>query len=413
MLILIHYSEITLKGGNRKFFEQKLKNNILKALKDYKPKAYKSFGYILIELTYIKSIDQEKVFNNEVIHIIRKIFGISNFALVFNISFTSISQLGKHVLNKLQTLKNIKFKNSENKKISSFRIDTARADKKFFLTSQDVNEKLGKILQKKLNIKVNLKNPDLTVFVKILNIKKQKTTSNEQLKGNILFYFNKYYGAGGLPTYTSGNVIGMLSGGIDSPVACFKIMRRGAKIIFLHFHSYPYTNKSSQKIVEKLVKKLVLWQGKSKLYFVSLADIQNYILVNAPEKLRVILYRRSMIRIGNNIALKERADAIVTGDNLGQVASQTLENIRVIDNASELPIFRPLIGKDKQDIIELAKNIETYEISIEPHSDCCSVFVPKHPEIKAKLSNVLEIEKKLKLDKLEKEAIGKIELKNI
>lgn len=405
MLTLIHYSEITLKGRNRKFFEQKLQNNILKALKDYKPKAYKSFGYILIELAYIKSIDEEKVFNNEIIHIIRKIFGISNFALVFNISFTSISQFGKHILNKLQTFKN--------KKISSFKIDTARADKKFFLTSQDINEKLGKILQKKLNIKVNLKNPELTVFVKILNIKKQKTKNNEQLKGNILFYFNKYYGAGGLPTYTSGNVIGMLSGGIDSPVACFKIMRRGAKIIFLHFHSYPYTNKSSQKIVEKLVKKLVLWQGKSKLYFVSLANIQNYILLKAPEKLRIILYRRSMIRIGNNIALKEKADAIVTGDNLGQVASQTLENIRVIDNASAIPIFRPLIGKDKQDIIKLAKNIETYEISIEPHSDCCSVFVPKHPETKAKLIDVLEIEKKLKLYKLEKEAIDKIELKNI
>ncbi len=399
MLILIHYSEIALKKGNRKFFEQKLKNNILKALKKYKPKACKSFGNILIELTDIKYINKEKVFNNEVIHIIRRIFGISNFALVFNILFTSIPQLGKHVLNKLNEF-------SDNK-ASSFKVQTVRSDKNFFLTSQDINEKLGKILQKKLNIKVKLKNPDLTIFVEIPQ-KSKKANNN-----NILFYFNKHQGVGGLPLETSGNVIGMLSGGIDSPVACFKIMRRGAKIIFLHFHSYPYTNKTSQKIAIKLAEKLALWNGARKIYFISLAEIQNYILISAPEKLRVILYRRSMFRIANMLSLKERADAIVTGDNLGQVASQTLENIRVINQASALPIFRPLIGEDKQDIIKLAKDIGTYDTSIEPHSDCCSLFVPKHPETKAKLSDVLAIEKKLKLNILEENAFKNLELERI
>ena len=399
MLILIHYSEIALKKGNRKFFEQKLKNNILKALKKYKPKACKSFGNILIELTDIKYINKEKVFNNEVIHIIRRIFGISNFALVFNILFTSIPQLGKHVLNKLNEF-------SDNK-ASSFKVQTVRSDKNFFLTSQDINEKLGKILQKKLNIKVKLKNPDLTIFVEIPQ-KSKKANNN-----NILFYFNKHQGVGGLPLETSGNVIGMLSGGIDSPVACFKIMRRGAKIIFLHFHSYPYTNKTSQKIAIKLAEKLALWNCARKIYFISLAEIQNYILISAPEKLRVILYRRSMFRIANMLSLKERADAIVTGDNLGQVASQTLENIRVINQASALPIFRPLIGEDKQDIIKLAKDIGTYDTSIEPHSDCCSLFVPKHPETKAKLSDVLAIEKKLKLSILEENAFKNLELKKI
>ncbi|MEK9147430.1 MAG: tRNA uracil 4-sulfurtransferase ThiI [Patescibacteria group bacterium] len=399
MFIVAHYSEIALKKGNRKFFEQKLKNNILKSLKIYKPKAHLSFGRILVELRNIKPLKQKEIFNNEVIPTIRRIFGVSNFALAFNNELTSIPQLGKQVLNKL--------KEFSTDKVISFRILATRADKNFSLSSQEVNEKLWTILQKELNIAVKLNNPDLTVFVEILQKEKHKKNND------ILFYFNKYQGAGGLPIGTSGNVIGMISGGIDSPVACFKIMRRGAKIIFLHFHSYPYTNKSSQKIVEKLVKKLALWQDKSKLYFVSLADIQNYILVNAPEKLRVILYRRSMIRICNDIALKEKADAIVTGDNLGQVASQTLENIKVIDNSSALPIFRPLIGDDKQGIIKEAKNIETYDISIEPHADCCSVFVPKHPETKAKLSDVLEVEKKLKLDKLEKQAIDKIELKTI
>jgi len=396
MLILIHYSEIALKKGNRKFFEQKLKNNILKALKNYKPKAHKSFGRILIELTYIKSINEEKFFNNEIINIMRRIFGISNFALVFSTSFTSIPQLGKHILNKLDKFSTNKF--------SSFRVQTVRSDKNFFLTSQDINEKLGKILQKKLNIKVKLKNPELTIFVEIPQKSKKVNNNN-----NVLFYFNKHQGTGGLPLETSGNVIGMLSGGIDSPVACFKIMRRGAKIIFLHFHSYPYTNKTSQKIAIKLAEKLALWNCARKIYFISLAEIQNYILINVPEKLRVILYRRSMLRIGNKLASEERADAIVTGDNLGQVASQTLENIRVIDNASELPIFRPLIGEDKQDIIKLAKNIGTYEISIEPHSDCCSVFVPRHPETKAKLSNILAIEKKLKLDTLEENAFKNLD----
>src|SRR3989338_795851 len=238
MLILIHYSEIALKKGNRKFFEQKLKNNILKALKKYKPKACKSFGNILIELTDIKYINKEKVFNNEVIHIIRRIFGISNFALVFN-----------------------KLNEFSDNKASSFKVQTVRSDKNFFLTSQDINEKLGKILQKKLNIKVKLKNPDLTIFVEIPQKSKKVNNNN-----NVLFYFNKHQGTGGLPLETSGNVIGMLSGGIDSPVACFKIMRRGAKIIFLHFHSYPYTNKTSQKIAIKLAEKLALWNCARKIY---------------------------------------------------------------------------------------------------------------------------------------------------
>jgi len=190
-------------------------------------------------------------------------------------------------------------------------------------------------------------------------------------------------------------------------------MKRGIKIIFLHFHAYPYTNEASIEKAKKIVKLLAKHQGRSKLYLIPFADIQKEILLKTPAKLRVILYRRFMFRIGEAIAKKEGALAIFTGESVGQVASQTLENIRVIEEAVHLPVFRPLISQDKEEIIKKAKEIGTFEISILPHQDCCSRFLPKRPETKAKLEEILKAEKKLGVEKLIKETIKKTSIEKI
>ena len=216
-----------------------------------------------------------------------------------------------------------------------------------------------------------------------------------------------------MPLGVSGNVLSLLSGGIDSPVASYFLIRRGAKSSFIHFHAYPFVDKQSLEKVKKIVEKLSLFQFESKIYFVPFAKIQKEILLKSPEKLRIILYRRAMLKISEIVAKKEKAIALVTGDSLSQVASQTLENIRTIDGATNFPVFRPLIGMDKNEIVNLAKKIGTYEISIAKHQDCCSRFMPKHPETKSDLKQVKLAEKKLNLKKLISEAIKETEIELI
>jgi len=214
---------------------------------------------------------------------------------------------------------------------------------------------------------------------------------------------------GGLPVGVSGKAISLLSGGIDSPVASFLAMKRGLNLIFLHFHALPYTDKASVEKVKKIVEILKKFQSKLKLYLIPFAKIQKEILLKTPSSLRVIFYRRMMLRIAEKIAEKEKVKAIITGENLGQVASQTLENLKVIEKATKLLVLRPLIGEDKLEIIEKAKKIGTYDISILPHQDCCSRFVPEHPETKANLEIVEKAERKLKVEDLIKKALTNLE----
>jgi len=294
-------------------------------------------------------------------------------------------------------LKILKKKYAENK-FKTFKIKTKRLNKSYSLNSPEINRKIGEyLLENTLNLKVKMKDQEYTLYLDILE------------KDKALIYSEKIKGPGGLPTGTAGNVISLVSSGFDSPVASYQIMKRGARIIFVHFHSYPQTNKASLNNVKKIVKILNQYQFKSILYLVPFLNIQKEIHLKCSPALKIILYRRLMIRMAEILAKKEGAKALVTGESLGQVASQTLENIQAINEASSLPILRPLVGTDKEDIINQARIIGTFEISSAPYEDCCSLFVPKHPETKAKLSDVLNEEKKIDLNEMINKALNKIE----
>jgi len=257
----------------------------------------------------------------------------------------------------------------------SFRIDTQRGDKTFSLTSPEINRVLGAAVKERSGARVDLENPEFTVFVEIL-------------PRDAFFGFDKLPGPGGLPVGASGRVVSLISGGIDSPVASYRMMQRGCRLIFVHFHSAPYQDKTSQEKVRELLKRLTRHQFNSRLFLIPFGEIQRQIVAAVSRPLRVVLYRRMMLRIAEAIARREKAQALVTGESLGQVASQTLENMAVIQQAATLPILRPLVGMDKQEIIDQARRIGTFEISSIPDQDCCQLFVPKHPATKAHLADV-------------------------
>jgi thiamine biosynthesis protein ThiI len=226
------------------------------------------------------------------------------------------------------------------------------------------------------------------------------TVTVEILPHDAFFGFNKIPGPGGLPVGASGRVVALISGGIDSPVAAYRMMQRGCRVIFVHFHSAPYQDKTSQEKVRQLITILTRHQFRSRLHLVPFGEIQRQIVASVARPLRVILYRRMMLRIAEGIARKEKAKALVTGESLGQVASQTLENMAVIQQASRLPILRPLVGMDKQEIIDQARRIGTFDISSIPDQDCCQLFVPKHPATKAQLDEVEAAESRLEIPQL-------------
>jgi thiamine biosynthesis protein ThiI len=376
MYIICHYHEIALKGKNRSFFEKQLVANIKKALpKDSFQFVKRISGRIIVKVSE-KGKRQEKKIKNS----LKNVFGIAYFALA------SISE---------QNIPKIKAKAEEilkGKRFKTFRISTKRSKKEFYLTSQKVNEKIGEHIVKKLKKRVNLGKPGITLFIEIV-------------QDYVFLYTSKVRGYGGLPVGVSGKAIVLISGGIDSPVAAFLAMKRGVRVIFVHFHSHPYTDKASIEKVKRVVDLLSKFQFKSKLYLVPFAFLQKEIVLKTPAKLRVILYRRFMLRICQEIAKKENVLALVTGDSIGQVASQTLENIKAIGEAVNIPILRPLIGQNKEEIIEKAKEIGTFNISILPHQDCCAVFLPRFAETRANLKEVKNAEKGLGIEKLVKKAI--------
>ena len=216
-----------------------------------------------------------------------------------------------------------------------------------------------------------------------------------------------------MPVGSSGKVVALLSAGFDSPIASYMMMKRGARVIFVHYHSYPYTSYDSIEQVKQIVKILSKYQFYSRLYIVPIAEAQRIIVLNAPVGLRTILYRRLMVKIAEVIAEKEKAEALVTGESLGQVASQTLRNIRVINQIASLPILRPLIGVDKEEIIQKAREIGTYEISSQPYDDCCSFLTGRHPETWANFEEIFEVEKKFTWNELVEMSLAKAEVENI
>ncbi len=376
---IIHYGEIALKKGNRRFFVNELIENIKLAVD----------GALVENLSgrLLLSVGRPSA-GCSTSRRLAKIPGIANFMPAFE-SPADMEALEKSVLEKIK-----------NKKFGSFRINARRADKNFALTSEEINKKLGAAVKEKSGAAVNLENSEFTVFVEVV-------------KDRIFFGFEKIDGVGGLPVGVSGTAVSLLSGGIDSPVSSYMMMKRGCRLVFVHFHSHPYLDRSSQDKAFELMKILDSYQGKSRLYVAPFGDAQKQIVLAVQEEYRVIVYRRLMVKIANAIAEKENAGALVTGENLGQVASQTMENISVIEKASTLSIFRPLLGMDKQEIVDMAKKISTYEISILPDQDCCQLFTPKHPATKSDVETVEKLELKLNIQKIVDEVLRQTEVRDV
>jgi thiamine biosynthesis protein ThiI len=376
--VLIRYHEIALKKGNRAYFTELLKRNLLCAVKDLGVKEIRSLPARLL-LTFKQDIDSQTV-----VHRIGAVFGVANFSLVERAA-KDIEDLRARILS---SLKDARF--------PSFRIETQRGDKTFPLTSPEINRLLGAAVKEFSGARVDLNNAELTVFVEIL-------------PRDAFFGFNKVPGPGGLPVGASGRAVSLISGGIDSPVAAYRMMQRGCRLTFVHFHSAPYLDTTSQEKVRKLVSELTRHQFQSRLYLVPFGEIQRQIVAAVNRPLRVVLYRRMMLRIAEAVARGEKAKALVTGESLAQVASQTLENMAVIQQAAALPILRPLVGMDKQEIIDQARRIGTFDTSSIPDQDCCQLFVPKHPATKAQLREVEEAESRLEIDQLTRLGIDNAE----
>lgn len=373
-VVICHYHEVALKQKNRRIFEKKLRTNIAFALSDLVGQRMVMRGYGRLKIVLPFGFDER-----EKLEIVRSrlsnVFGIVNFGIGLSVGLD------------IEDICEASLKVIEGKSFNTFRVKTKRQNKNFPLNSTEVNKQVGAFIIEHFknngaDVKVDLKNPDLTVYVEIVD-------------KEVYVYADRFKGPGGLPVGSSGKVVALISAGFDSPIASLLMMKRGAKVVFVHFHSYPYTSYDSIEQVREIVKILSKYQLHSKLYIVPIAEAQRIIVLNAPVGLRTILYRRLMVRIAEKVAQIEGAEALVTGESLGQVASQTLRNIRVINQVATLPILRPLIGIDKEEIIQKAKEIGTYEISSQPYDDCCSFLTGRHPETWANLDEILEIEKKL------------------
>ena len=366
---LVRYHEIALKRGNRAWFVEHLKRNLSTALRGMGLKEIRNASSRLL-LNFNHDVPPDELTER-----LRRVFGIANFSLVERTD-ADMPALGAHVLEALQ-----------GQSFGSFRIETRRVDKRFPLTSNDINRELGALVQARSGARVDLTRPELTVSVEIL-------------PSSAFVSLRKLPGPGGLPVGASGRLVSLVSGGIDSPVASYRMMQRGCRLVFVHFHSSPFLDRSSQEKSRALVDMLTRYQFLSRLYLVPFGEVQRRIVAAVLRPLRVVIYRRMMLRIASVIAARERARALVTGESLAQVASQTLPNIAAIEEASRYPVLRPLIGMDKQEIIDQAMAIGTFETSVQPDQDCCQLFVPKHPAVKATVRRVREAEASLDVDEL-------------
>lgn len=384
-VVVVHYAEIGLKGRNRSFFERRLQKNIRSALRGLvEANAVRTgFGKLLVELSSTGSISSylHSEYLKQVIARLQKVFGIAYVGVGVRSEQTT------------EALNSAALELLSRQEFHSFRIHTRRSYKFFPKLSPEINAEVGQYVKDTFRKRVDLANPDLTLFIEIA-------------EKHAFVYVSKIRGPGGLPVGVSGRVVCMLSAGFDSPVASYYLMKRGANVVFAHFHSYPYVSKNSIDQAADLAKVLTEFQYESVFYTVPFADAQKMVVLNSLTALRVILYRRFMVRIAQAIAALERSQALVTGESLGQVASQTLSNIQVIDAAATLPILRPLIGMDKVEILKAAQMIGTYEISSQPYDDCCSYLLPRSPETQATLQRVLDEEKKFNVEELVDQAVA-------
>ena len=381
---IVHYHELALKGRNRDFFEQRLVRNLRLALKDLKIRRIESLqGRIRVTIP-------DSASPALVIERVRRTCGVSNVLLTESVPLDLRAP-------DLTLLKQVAERQLAEHTFQSFRVTAKRADKRLPLTSMDVEREVGGYLFDVTGKSVKLKQPDLTLYIELL-------TNEAHVAAR------KVQGPGGMPVGTSGKVACLISGGIDSPVAAYRMMKRGCKAVFVHFSGRPLVSRASEEKVQELVQLLTTYQYESRLHIIPFGEIQREIVANAPAPFRVVLYRRIMVRIAKELARRERCWALVTGDSLGQVASQTPENLSVIEDAAELPVLRPLIGMDKIEITEQAQQIGSFATSIEPDQDCCKLFVPLHPSTKTRLDDILRVERSLEISAFVKQGVEKAEL---
>ena len=381
---IVHYHELALKGRNRDFFERHLIGNIRTALKDLGATRIESLpGRLRVALP-------ESLKDDVVKERLSAVFGIANFSLAQAVPLNLL----KPDLNELT--RGIGAAVTQ-RTFNTFRVTAKRADKRLALTSMDVEREVGKYVRELTDKTVKLSSPDLTIYI-------------ELLAKDAYYSLDKFQGPGGMPVGVSGTVACLISGGIDSPVAAYRMMKRGCNAVFIHFSGRPLVSRASEEKVRELVQILTAHQYRSKLFIVPFGEIQREIVAQAPAPYRVVLYRRLMVRIAGELALADRCWALVTGDSLGQVASQTPENLSVIEEAAELPMLRPLIGMDKLEITNQAQRIGTFTTSIEPDQDCCSLFVPPHPSTKTRLDDIRRIERSLDVGTFVKQGLDKAEV---
>ncbi|MBP3431697.1 MAG: tRNA 4-thiouridine(8) synthase ThiI [Clostridia bacterium] len=381
-VLLLKFGELFLKGRNRHEFIKLLKANILKKLRGYSCKLEETQGRLVLH-SYNENLE------SEIIERLQQVFGL--IAVMSAIEFdTSLQEIEKRV-------SEICFDG-----VKSFRIETKRADKTFPMTSMELDKHLGGVvLDKYPNLQVDLYNPEAVLHVEV------------RVNGKTYLYNQLHQCAGGLPLGSGGKALLLLSGGIDSPVAGYLMSKRGLRLEAVHFHSYPYTSVQAKEKVIELAKEISVYCDEIKLHIVSFTEIQEQIHRNCDEEYMITIMRRIMMRIAERLCKHNELGAIITGESLGQVASQTMQSMNVTNSVVSIPVFRPVIAYDKEDIMSVAKKIKTYETSILPYEDCCTVFLPKNPVIKPTIKRAELLEQNLDIEALVEQAVNNEEILTI
>ena len=379
--VVVHYGELALKGKNRPWFLTALTRSIRASLRGLNVSRVQSLiGRIIV------TIEDDSEWP-EVRDRLARLPGIGNFALA------------RHMPMDLDAITAAIVEGVSGRTEPSFRVRARRADKRFPIPTPDIERHIGRHVQEATGWPVNLSKPDFVINV-------------EFLTSDAYFFFERERGIGGLPIGTGGRVMTLLSGGIDSPVAAWRLIKRGCRTDFVHFHSYPILSRTSQDKARELVATLTRSQLRSRLFMVSFAPIQQQIVVSMPPALRVVAYRRMMLRIAEVLAGRTGAHALVTGDAVGQVASQTIENLAAVGSVATMPLLRPLVGMDKEEITADAQRIGTYDISIVPDEDCCTLFTPRFPSTRSSREAVEAAETQLDVAGLVQAAVGAVDVED-
>jgi thiamine biosynthesis protein ThiI len=380
--VVVHYAEIGLKGRNRPRFEEQLRANLARGLRPLcEPRIRRLYGRLLVELPEHTPFEAAR-------RRIETVFGVAYFSRVTR-SGPSLPEIEQAVDDFIKS-----------RSFDSFGVRIRRVDKTLPFTSRELAQHLGERIRQRSGARVELSNPELWIEVHVLS-------------REALLLHEKIPGLRGLPVGTAGRALSLISGGIDSPVAAYQMLKRGCALSYVHFHSHPFTNQASQEKVRELVAGLASYQGPVCLYMVPFGELQQTLVREAPSDPRIVLYRRFMLRIAELLAAREGALALVTGESLGQVSSQTLGNLDTTNRAATLPVLRPLISSDKAEIIVLAQRIGTYEISIEPDEDCCSYLMPSHPATWTRPEAVASLEGRLDVRGMVEATLANVEKERI